>query len=233
MLCFYLPARRMAERWYPSGPEHRWQWSQSDWSRWQSEWPAAAYHGSRGWSKSDWSGWQYEGASASDDDKALSVWEREPTVLDTITEVNSLMDPEAFENQEEFSIEFWMATLTITGLIVFFGIGIVYACIHENTAEQLKERRRKMHKMFLKDGYINTYQLRHAEAETATMCRLLLFAFQRSHIAVSTVTALLPFNCKNWKRARKMLRIELPAAARVMLLTMKVITPCTNPEPCP
>ena len=164
---------------------------------------------------------------------SVSVWEREPTVLDTITEVNSLMDPEAFENQEEFSIEFWMATLTITGLIVFFGIGIVYACIHENTAEQLKERRRKMHKMFLKDGYINTYQLRHAEAETATMCRLLLFAFQRSHIAVSTVTALLPFNCKNWKRARKMLRIELPAAARVMLLTMKVITPCTNPEPCP
>ena len=50
--------------------------------------------------------------------------------------MNSLVDPDAFVNEEEYSVEFWTATLTNAGLMVFFGIGAVYAYVHENSPER-------------------------------------------------------------------------------------------------
>ena len=47
-------------------------------------------------------------------------------------QVNGYMDPEGFANRDSFSIEFWSATLTITGITLLFVIAIVYACVHEN-----------------------------------------------------------------------------------------------------
>ena len=65
----------------------------------------------------------------------INIWEREKTVLDDLTNVNSLMDPNDDANTQRFSITFWSAVLAISAVLLMFFICVVYACFDESRSE--------------------------------------------------------------------------------------------------
>ena len=65
----------------------------------------------------------------------LSVWQREKGLLDDVVRVNSLVDPNTEANLTRFTVDYWVAILTIITLIVVFSMCIAFTALEQYRPE--------------------------------------------------------------------------------------------------